>query len=98
MTPQTFASPALGSKPGQRRRRPDLTLGVFTDGSAWKVYSQFGSADAYPSRQEAMIAAETRAFAAAQAGRRVELFVEDETGALGQARLDAQMIRAQRPE
>ena len=90
MMPQTSSSPALGSVTSRQRKRPDLTLGVFTDGSAWKVYSQFGSADAYPSRQEAMIAAETRAFAAAQAGRRVELFVEDETGALGQARLDTQ--------
>ena len=88
MTPQTLFSPAPASRPGQRRRRPDLTLGVFTDGSSWKVYSQFGSADPYPSRQEALVAAEMRAFAAAQAGRKVELFVEDETGALAQARLD----------
>jgi hypothetical protein len=63
---------------------------VFTDGGGWKVYSQFGSADPYPSRDEALAAAETRAFAAARDGRRVELFVEDEDGALGQARLDLQ--------
>jgi hypothetical protein len=66
----------------------DLTLGEFTDGEGWKVYSQFGSADRFPSRSEALAAAETRAFTAAQAGRKVELFVEDETGALAQARLD----------
>lgn len=88
MTSQSFASPLLGSHHGERKRRPDLMLGVFTDGAAWKVYSQFGSADLYPSRQEALVAAETRAFAAAKAGRRVELFVEDEDGALGQACLD----------
>ena len=89
MTLQNSVSPAPG--PGRRpsRMRADLTLGVFTDGAAWKVYSQFGPADPYPSRQEALLAAEARAFAAAQAGRRVELFVEDETGALAQARLDA---------
>jgi hypothetical protein len=82
---QSFGAPSL--RPC--RRRPDLTLGVFTDGDGWKVYSQFGSADRYPSRGEALAAAETRAFAAARAGRKVELFVEDEDGALGQARLDA---------
>lgn len=86
MTVQSFASPLL--RPRESRRRPDLTLGVFTDGAGWKVYSQFGSADLYPSREEALAAAETRAFAAAKAGREVELFVEDEDGALGQARLD----------
>ncbi len=90
MTPQSFASPLLRSGRGPRHRRPDLTLGVFTDGAGWKVYSQFGSADSYPSRDEALAAAETRAFAAARAGRKVELFVEDEDGALGQARLDVQ--------
>lgn len=82
---QSFAST---SRRDRGAKRPDLTLGVFTDGAGWKVYSQFGSADLYPSRGEALAAAETRAFAAARAGREVELFVEDEDGALGQARLD----------
>jgi hypothetical protein len=84
MTRQSFALPLIRV----RRKRPDLTLGVFIDGGAWKVYSQFGSADPYPSRSEALAAAETRALAAARAGRKVELFVEDEDGALAQARLD----------
>lgn len=88
MIPQSFASPPLGSHRGGDKRRPDLTLGVFTDGAGWKVYSQFGSPDPYPSRQEALAAAETRAFEAARSGREVELFVEDEDGALAQARLD----------
>ena len=88
MTSQSFASPTPHARRDGRRKRVDLTLGVFTDGIGWKVYSQFGSADAYPTRGEALAAAESRAFAAAQAGRMVELFVEDETGALGQARLD----------
>jgi hypothetical protein len=88
MTPQSFASPLLRAHRGERRRRPDLTLGVFTDGAGWKVYSQFDAADRYPSRHEALAAAETRAFAAARAGRKVELFVEDEDGGLGQACLD----------
>lgn len=88
MTPHSFASPFLRSGRGERRKRPDLTLGVFADGAAWKVYSQFGSADPYPSRGEALAAAETRALAATRAGRKVELFVEDEDGAFAQARLD----------
>jgi hypothetical protein len=88
MTSQSFALPLLRSRRGESRKEPDLTLGVFADGAAWKVYSQFGSADPYPSRDEALAAAETRAFAAARAGRKVELFVEDEDGALGQACLD----------
>jgi hypothetical protein len=88
MTVQSFASPQPRSRRTAAQRRPDLTLGVFTDGAGWKVYSQFGSADLYPSREEALAAAEARAFAAASAGREVELFVEDEDGALGQARLN----------
>ena len=88
MTAQGFASPPLRFDRSERRRRPDLTLGVFTDGLGWKVYSQFGAAAPYPSREQALAAAESRAFAETRAGRRVELFVEDENGALGQARLD----------
>jgi hypothetical protein len=84
---QSFALPLHRARGSKGRKRPDLTLGVFTDGAGWKVYSQFGSADVYPSRGEALAAAETRAFAEARAGREVELFVEDENGALGQARL-----------
>lgn len=90
MTPDPFASPFLQSGQGGRRKRPDLTLGVFSDGTGWKVYSQFDSADVFPSREEAVIAAETRAFEAARAGRKVELFFEDEDGSLGQARLEVQ--------
>lgn len=94
MTPNPFASPFLTSGASGRRKRPDLTqaltLGVFSDGTGWKVYSQFDPADLYPSRQEAVVAAETRAFEAARAGRKVELFVEDEDGRLGQARLELQ--------
>jgi len=88
MTVQSFALPQSGSRRTEARKRPGLTLGVFADGAGWKVYSQFGSADLYPSRGEALAAAETRAFAEARAGREVELFIEDEDGALGQARLD----------
>ena len=90
MTPDPFASPFLKSGQGGRRKRPDLTLGVFSDGSGWKVYSQFDAADVYPSRQEALVAAETRAFEAARAGRKVELFLEHEDGSLAQARLELQ--------
>lgn len=90
MPPAALATPFLQSGQGRRRKHPDLTLGVFSDGRSWKVYSQsgllFGPADAYSSRQEAMVAAEERAFAAAKAGRQVELFVEDEDGSLGLAR------------
>jgi hypothetical protein len=88
MTAYVCASPFRPAKGGVRRKRPDLTLGVFSDGGNWKVYSQFGSPAAYPCRREALVAAETRAFEAVRAGRRVELFVEAEDGSLGQARLD----------
>jgi hypothetical protein len=84
----SFASVMTRPRQGKRRKPADLILGVFTDGIGWKVYSQFDAADAYPTRGDALAAAETRAFAAAKAGRKVELFVEDEDGALGQARLD----------
>jgi hypothetical protein len=90
MPPEALATPFLQSGQGERRKRPDLTLGVFSDGRAWKLYSQsglqFAPACAYSSRQEAMVAAEERAFAAAKAGRQVELFVEHEDGSLGLAK------------
>jgi hypothetical protein len=89
MPPEALATPFLQSGQGERRKRPDLTLGVFSDGDAWKVFSQtglqFGPASIYASRQEAVVAAEERAFAAAKAGRQVELFVEHEDGSLGLA-------------
>lgn len=78
---RSLSRPARGSV----RKRADETLGVFSDGGGWKVYSQFDAAAAYPSRQEAVAAAEERALAAAQAGRLVELFVEHEDGSLAQA-------------
>jgi hypothetical protein len=87
MTAQASASSFRPVAKGERRKRADLTLGVFSDGANWKVYSQFGSPAAYASRQDALVAAEDRAFEAVRAGRRVELFVEAEDGSLGQARL-----------
>lgn len=85
MTQHTLATPFLQSGQEGRRKRADVTLGVFSNGGGWKVYSQFGAADAYPSRQEALAAAEAKASAAAQTGRQVELFVEHEDGSLAQA-------------
>lgn len=94
MPPEALATPFLQSGQGERRKKPDLTLGVFSADGAWKVYSQsglqFDPAAAYSSRQEAMVAAEERAFAAARAGRAVELFVEHEDGSLGMAKAWAQ--------
>ena len=90
MPPEALATPFLQSGRDERRKRPDLTLGVFSADGSWKVYSQsglqFGPASAYSTRQEAVVAAEERAFAAAKAGREVELFVEHEDGSLGMAR------------
>jgi hypothetical protein len=90
MPPETLATPFLQSGQGERRKRPDLTLGVFSADGSWKVYAQsglqFGPASAFSSRQEALVAAEGRAFAAARAGRQVELFVEHEDGSLGLAK------------
>jgi hypothetical protein len=67
---------------------PDVTLGVFSFDGGWKVYSQFGRALSYPSRDEALGVAQARAFEALRAGRRVELFVQDEDGAFHQADLE----------
>lgn len=89
MSQAAFASPFPPSTQGARLRRADptakVTLGVFSDRGGWKVYSQFGSAAAYSSRQDALMAAQARASEAASEGRRVELFVEHEDGSLGQA-------------
>lgn len=86
MPSNALAMPALASTLDGRRKRAEVTkLGVFSDGAGWKVYSQFGSAALYPSREEALAAAEERAFAAARDGRQVELFVEHEDGSLAQA-------------
>jgi hypothetical protein len=87
MTQNAHASP-LSTQGRRRRKQPDLSFGVFSDGRGWKVYSSAGSPDLYPSREEALFAAETRAFAAAQAGRQVELFVEAEDGSLAQSSID----------
>ena len=85
-----FDSPAISvvSTPGGAPRKPDLTLGVFSADGAWKLYSQFDSASTYASRQEAMVAAEARAFAEARAGRRVELLVQEEDGSFGSAPIE----------
>lgn len=89
MTQAALATPFSRSDEAKRLKRVDEMLGVFSDGRAWKVYSGSGAAAPYPSRQEALVAAEERAFAAARAGRRVELFVQYEDGSLGQAPLDS---------
>ena len=83
-----FLQPPHGKPP----KRADETLGVFSDGAGWKVYCERGAPAAYPSRQAAMVAAEERAFAAARAGRRVELFVQDENGFLSQAPLNQALL------
>jgi len=67
-----------------RRQRMDLTLGVFSFEGAWRVYSPFEAVAVYPTRAEAVVAAEARAFAEASRGRRVEFFVESEDGGLSQ--------------
>ena len=86
MTSAALATPFFASGQDARRKRGEVTkLGVFSDGRGWKGYSQFAAATAYPSRQEALAAAEARALAAAEAGRIVELFVEHEDGSLAQA-------------
>jgi hypothetical protein len=76
----------LGAGP-RRLAREDMTLGVFLAGGEWKVYSPFDRASAYPTRGQALAAAQARARQALRDGRRVELFVQDEDGALGQAEI-----------
>ncbi len=65
-----------------------LTLGVFSHAGRWKVYSPFDRACAYPNRAEALAAAEARARQAARDGMSVEVFVEEEDGALRQASIE----------
>ncbi len=67
-----------------RRKRPRLKLGVFSHDGAWKVYQEFDAPQPYPTRQQAVAAAEERAFAEARSGRPVEFFIEEEDGALRQ--------------
>ncbi len=68
----------------EHRGRPRLKLGVFSHRGAWKVYEEFGAPALYPTRQEAVAAAELRAFAEVRSGHAVEFFIEDEDGALRQ--------------
>lgn len=78
-------APEISAARRLKRRTPDLTLGVFNADGAWKVYSAADRACAYANRQDAMAAAEERAFTAAREGRRVELFVQEEDGCFRQA-------------
>jgi hypothetical protein len=72
----------------RRSRHAPLSLGVFHTGGAWKIYSHFEGASAYPSREEAVSAAQRRAREAARCGRSVELFIEEESGELRQAAIE----------
>jgi hypothetical protein len=72
----------------RRSRHAPLSLGVFHSEGAWKVYSQFEHAAAYPCRDDAVSAARLSAQEAARCGRRVELFIEEESGELRQAAIE----------
>jgi hypothetical protein len=72
----------------RRRRGPVLSLGVFNHGGAWKVYGEFERAAAYPNRDLAVSAAESRAREAARCGQRVALFIQEENGELRQAAVE----------
>lgn len=87
------SSPHSASEPpivgGARRdRHAPLHLGVFQSGGEWKVYAEFERAAVYATRDRALEAAEARAINAARAGRKVELFVQDENGELRQAAVE----------
>jgi hypothetical protein len=69
----------------RRSRHAPLSLGVFHSDGAWKVYDPFERAVAYADRAQAVSAAEARALEAIRGGRRVELFIEEETGELRRA-------------
>lgn len=86
--PQSDSPQTVGGT--QRRRWPSLSLGVFNYDGEWKVYSQFEPALACTSRDQAVVAAETRAFEAVRCGQKVELFVQDENGELRQAAIAPQ--------
>ena len=88
MSHDPLVTPSFRSDRARRFKQAEETLGVFSDGAGWKVYSPSDAAAAYATRQEALSAAEARACAAARAGRRVALFVQHEDGSLAQAPLD----------
>jgi hypothetical protein len=73
---------------GRRALSQPLSLGVFRQDGAWKVYGQFDRAAAYANRELAVSAAEARALEAVRCGRRVELFIEEESGELRQAAIE----------
>jgi len=72
----------------RRRSKTDMTLGVFSHDGEWKVYSANDRPIHYDTHKGAMAAAEEHARDAARAGRRVELFVQEEDGTLRQATID----------
>ena len=80
VTPVATASP--------RKKRADLTLGVFSHDGDWKIYSAQDTPIPYDTRDGAVAAAEEQALQAVRAGRRVELFVQEEDGTLRQATLE----------
>jgi hypothetical protein len=67
-----------------RVKRPRLKLGVFSHRGVWKVYEEFAAPQLFPTRRQAVAAAQARALAESRKGRAVELFVEEEDGALRQ--------------
>ncbi len=87
-SPQPQSPQTVGGT--QRRRWPPLSLGVFNYDGEWKVYSQFEPALPCASRDQAVVAAETRAFEALRCGQQVELFVQDENGELRQSAIAPQ--------
>ncbi len=84
-SPHSTIAPATGSR---CRTKTDMTLGVFSHNGDWKVYSASDKPIHYDTRDGAMAAAEEQVLAAARAGRRVELFVQEEDGTLRQAMIE----------
>ena len=80
---QPFVAPVAA--PVSRRTVNDLTLGVFSHDGEWKIYSPFDKPAQFDTRESAIAAAQDKAQQAARAGRRVELFVQEEDGAFRQA-------------
>ncbi len=72
----------------RRASSRDLTVGVFSDGGLWKVYSEFVAARSFATRALAMQAGYALALEALDSGSGVQMFVQDEDGGFAQVAVE----------
>ncbi len=72
----------------RRATTRDLSVGVFSDGGLWKVYSEFGAARPFATRAQALQAGYALALEALDNGSGVQMFVQDEDGGFAQVAVE----------